>query len=684
MPPRLGVKGTLSFYEKAKVPDKLKKWAKDLTGMEAIIKILHEKFEKTGRENRMYLLEGRTASGKSTFMMSSLFNEFIPGSRAQIICSEPMIVLTISNAMDVLNYFPKWSLGVEMGIHSSQMNVVPAQESILYCTTQILANTVLSILKETDPGEAKKKLKRIKFIIIDEVHKVDLPMMSTLSLVLDLVNKFGDLPECPMVVFASATLDAIRLSEYFEIDLLDAYNYGLIYGVGNFPTKELFLKDEEVAKMNEQEKYGKSRTVSFEVIGKYFYDHFYNDLWNSTSTIERGGKKIQCRDALIFTPIVAGIDAIGLTLVNLIKDVPTFLVKKDVRFKELQKWRNANKGKKRVSIIGYATGFAQASDEILSGPIENDNDVIENETKIFISTGAIEVGKTIYTLYLGIDLGLHTKPAYIPLSYVDRNKMQYFRQLPSDVGGITQRLGRVGRVAPGVFLHFYSENTFKRVDKAEKPETVATYLLSNMFLNNISTKQYQHVDVANENHYLYPTSLDIITRTAQDLIQAGCMDIYGHSVFLGNNADNFDDVYSNYLYEICNVPFVLAYLHVQINRKDIPLYLNPSEFMTNVNLGFFKNIFNNPKPTLEDLDMIRKARNKITTVMYSEAAPTAYYKDRMFNGRFIDEPEQENNRPTNPSQTNPSQPNNRPTNPSQPNNKPNNPSQTNNIRNFDI
>ena len=66
--PTLILKNTFVFYEKAIVPKEYEGWLTNDIAINIIIKILKIKLSKSGKENRLYFLKGRTGSGKSTVL----------------------------------------------------------------------------------------------------------------------------------------------------------------------------------------------------------------------------------------------------------------------------------------------------------------------------------------------------------------------------------------------------------------------------------------------------------------------------------------------------------------------------------------------------------------------------------------------------------------------------------------
>ena len=623
--PTLALRGTFSFYKNAIISKEHEIWMQNYTAIQIIIQQLKVKFSKQNKQSRLYFLKGRTGSGKSTLMISSLFESIIRGSRGKLICSEPRVVLTKANATDVVRYNKQYSFGKEMGVLSGAEKIFCSEmECMYYCTPQILNDQLLSIIQLTDNVKIKQKLSRFKIVVVDEVHVLDLPMMALLKTIKDVVDKFGDYNECPMFIFASATINIEQMASYFfpnnfEEVLKDPLLVGEVAGSSNFHVDEYFLSSEEILKFNEEEK-KRGRGGCFEIMAEYFYQKFYPILYKSESFVNTKTDKFQCRDVLFFVPLVSGIDTIGMKLNKLITDRPVFVIKKGTEMSEVTKWRLENKGKERILIIGFARDFSPASDELLSRPMEIDIDSLYHESRIVVATPVIETGKTIVTLYICVDMGLQTTTVYNPLIHDFNEQLQALKQIPANVNQTIQRMGRVGREAPGKYLHFYSKDIMSHFQLSDTADTINNACLSNLLLTHFkSFPIYSVFDVTNENYYLYPTTIDIIIRSMHDLIYAGFFTIYGELVNLKTSYKYIDSwiLYAEYLYYIRGYSLFESLMLSAINRKSLPSLftirdLDPSKLRWQLN-----SILTDDQPD-EIIEGIQLARNTFTLIKYSQ------------------------------------------------------------------
>ena len=623
--PRLADIGTFLFHPKVNaskaVTDKISK----MPAIDVITNILKEKFSRDGIKYRLYLLDGRTGSGKSTYFLQELYRRFIVGSFSKIICTEPQVVLTESNARDIINYNKGWEIGKELGIKSSQMHIQGELESINFYTTQLLNDELSKIVIKNNTELIKRAFKRIKFIIIDEVHTLDIPMIATLKLLRDIVFKYGNLHEFPMIIFSSATMDKDALSSYFHINLEDPLSCAIISGDPNFPVDEKYLTKGEVVKYNEFEKSKVDIRTSYILLSHHFMKTIYPSMLNDEHT---------SRDALLFVPSKIGIQTIGFTLRNEIqKAFPTYFITEGCTIRTLMSWRTKHRNQKRVLIIGFASGYSDASDSILSTSEDSDKEALINEIKIIVATPALETGKTLYHLKYVVDMGLQTSPINIPLAYNVQNKADYFRQIPENMNQAIQRKGRVGRVASGSVLHFYEEATEKLFRPTSIPQTVDNYCMSEVLLSSLLSKKFWKIyDMGNENDYLYPTSTDIIIKSVQDLVYSGYMTPHGALCRLYHKglSGEKNRIYAKYLYETKGYDLFTTALFTVTAVKEIPNILDVKKFKPRASIRIVESLMNNNNPSAKMIEQIRRARAEVTMTQYGlKNAFYGYYKDKM-------------------------------------------------------
>jgi len=573
--PTLLVKGLLKFHRTVKMNAELEKQITTLTPIQIILKQLNEKLTRTGLHNRIYFLHGRTGSGKSTLFVSELFlNSGIiePETGMKIICSEPRVVLTKSNALSVERYNKSMKLGENLGVLSGLEKIkCNNSECVYYCTTQILNDILLKILQTQDKRTVVPLLRKYKVIIIDEVHILELPVMSMLKTIKEVLIKYSDIPECPLFVFSSATINTDQLCKYYfgSTEILNNYlMYCSVEGETNFPVEEIFLSDEEIEEWKQSE-----QTIQYTgVITEYYMQKWYPTIF----TEERAN------DVLMFIPLTRGIIEIGSALNKLIPD--SHFVNKDENMSEVLKWRNENRNKKRALILGFARNFSTAADYLMSFSIDPDPESRLNEVKIILSTSIIEAGKTLSNLGLCIDLGIQTASIYNPLKFNINEKMYTLKQVPINLNQMVQRLGRIGRESPGIFVHFYSKTVVDKLLLNDYPDTINNPCLSNLILSYMKgVEKGKSIDIINENDFLYQTSVDILINSGRDLLNAGYLTKFGELVQLKNTYEFSDNwiSYVMHLHLILGFSLWESLVLVCVNRKKLPPYFSIESHQAN-------------------------------------------------------------------------------------------------------
>ena len=689
----LMLKGTFSFYKQAKnVTKTMNDWLTDLRAIDIIINIIKLKFSKneaieaaaeadfegaginknfiyndvmnlllTGGgnntpseapfiTNKIYFLRGRTGSGKSTFMIQELYKALIMNTNATLFCTEPRVVLTKSNPLDVIRYNPEWKLGGNIGIMNGTEKIMPKDRSnIIYGTTQIL-NDILTIIIHTQNENAQRRLlKKYKIIIIDECHVLDSPMMSILKTVWDILNKFGNWLECPLFIFSSATIDIIKMIRYYAKAINCQVNsllsnpliIGEVAGSSNYKINEIFMTETDMKKVQKLEMKSE-HNAGFVIFAGWFWNKYGDSLYKSDSYLKVDGKNVQCRDVLLFVPLFSAIDIIGDYFEQVIKGTPFMKVLKGCKFDAVQAWRDKNRNKKRILYVGFGRNYSQASDEILSRSLEPDEEARKYETKIICSTSVIETGKTISTLHICLNMGLDTMSIYNPLAYKFETLVNNIKQVPCNKNQVIQRLGRVGREAPGIFIHFYTKEIYEKFRTQDISETINNAYLSGLVLNDLISNNNvnSYIDLLTMNNYYYPISTDILINTARDLIESGFMTGLGQFVELKDSLQLSENwiVYAKYLFYILGWSLWESLLFASINRKALPFKLNIygiSPKGLRYKLDEYKN------DNEEVFESIKRARNALTKILYGTDKTFKCSKYRIYN-RLTVEPKLNN------------------------------------------
>lgn len=631
-----------SFYEKAEIPDKYKSILSTEKAVDIIMKVLTDKFAGNSVMDRLYFLNARTGSGKSTTFISHLYDEFIRGANCKMYVTEPRVPLCSSNASEIIRWktHPEDEMGVNVGYLTGPAKVrcTSSNGVLYYCTPQIIANQLNNLLTETEINGNGY----IKIVVIDESHLLDMPTLQTLNIIYNVLEKFGTSEFCPLFIFASATLNLEPFIDYYlplmgndnkEATRDDVYTdykmIGYVSGSANFKVNLKYLSKEITLNNN------KDPIKAFgQHISDYLIKNILGLMLGNTPAGENGN------DLLIFVPKMVIAGAIMSALFESIEKtdyngspVPVFNIDKGMLFAEVEAWRNQHRNNKRVLLVRYARGFAKASDEILKTALEPDPEAKVWERKIFVSTPIIETGKTIASLRYCLDTGLELKPSYNPLVYDFYDSRNNLRVFPINQSSATQRLGRVGREQTGECLRLYTKDVYEKLEKSESPETVNNFCLSQVLLTKLQTlPMNEYYNIFDDNNYLFKISLDIQLRTICDLINSGFYNLFGFVTETLTPIKSMDTLtgYVQQLYYIKGFSLFKALLAVNLNFKFISSEITPLKLPLN-NLPFNVDKLKDIVPDIDVAEAIKKSRNAITSVLYdSTYTPFKYMYNRIF------------------------------------------------------
>ena len=317
----------------------------------------------------------------------------------------------------------------------------------------------------------------------------------------------------------------------------------------------------------------KPRKDIYTATARFFMKRFYEGLYDSTSYVNIKGKEYQCRDALIFVPSMKGINSISSTLIEMIADRPKFNISQFTLQKELDEWRRSNKGHQRILVVGYGASYSNLSLNILATPYENEEDVLEFETKIIVSTSVIETGKTFSTLKICVDLGLHKTTIYSPLTWkfeIDK-RLGYLKTIPANRSQIIQRRGRVGRMSPGTFMMMYSDENLKFLEAADYPQTINNSCLSNLLYDVYLSKLPQGVyDIAKFNDFLFPLPIDMQIVSFNDFFLSGILGSAGEYIPKDRGEDSMWIEYAKFAYYQLKWSLFKSIMTAAINKFKLP------------------------------------------------------------------------------------------------------------------
>lgn len=563
-----------------------------LPAIEVIKNIINVKFEeKRNLKNKIYFLQGRTGSGKSTYLVSELYKSFIKDENSEISVVEPRVVLTYSNAENISRNNVSLKIGEEIGYCAGNFRVNAKKKSkIIFYTSEIFNQKLIL-------NECKSKI-----VIIDEVHLLDLPMISLLNTIFNSLNS-----DSPLFIFTSATINLNLLINYFKEKICltseeiysDPLMIGYVKGKRNKDVTHYFVDVNEFLDLNKLD------------FTKKFSE------WLVKTPLQIPIVNEECKDILIFLPLTSYFKQIGTNLERLIPN--SFFLSNETSEKELNSWRKSNK--KQTLIIGYSSGYSNLSNEILKFTADSDKERRKNERKIILSTPVIETGKTIASLFIVVDLGLQFTQRVKPLNY-DPNKF-YGITIPISKSNVIQRLGRVGREFEGVSYSFYTKNTYDSLEQTDLPENLNSVSLAEIYLKgkkfvhlneNFSYLELQkRLDLMKENKFIIKNSVDTLIQTGLDLIKSG----YLSPILTFNEVIKIEKwfEYTKIFYYLYGYKLFDSIFLARMNRKQLPFLFSPSKITLKFNLSVideYENLDDQTKnEVLESIIEVKKIENTI-------------------------------------------------------------------------
>jgi hypothetical protein len=195
---------------------------------------------------------------------------------------------------------------------------------------------------------------------------------------------------------------------------------------------------------------------------------------------------------------------------------------------QVKKWRQNNKGKFRVLILPYGTACKGFASKLLTMAYDPDYDSQQFEIKIYISTDAIETGKTVNTWYQIYDTGLRQSKIINPLLF-NPNIRQSLTRHPITQSASIQRCGRVGRKCPGISIRVFTKETWNKMSIDSLPDNINLVSIAQL---NLECKKDEDkiADLVKYNDYIQPNSFDTNLITGSDLVCSGYTTPWGEYI----------------------------------------------------------------------------------------------------------------------------------------------------------
>lgn len=173
--------------------------------------------ESANLENRIFIIQAKTGSGKSTILPVDIFrilrNKDIPLSvkyfGPKVICTQPRVLTAIELAKDVSSLNKDMVVGVTVGYQTKPLTDKP-KTGLIYATLGIL-------LRQLTVFSDEKFMNEYKFIIIDEAHERTLGSDMALFMLYHFYKRNTGNKKLPFLILTSATIDVNKYASYFEV-----------------------------------------------------------------------------------------------------------------------------------------------------------------------------------------------------------------------------------------------------------------------------------------------------------------------------------------------------------------------------------------------------------------------------------------------------------------------------------
>ncbi len=412
-----------------------------------------------GIGSKVLVLRSGTGSGKSTLLPPYLYKEFLQ-ERGNLIISQPTKATTTDIPYIILQHNRTLKMGDSIGFQTSSISWKPIR-GIIFATYGIL----LQHLKLMEPD---KFMRKYKYIIIDEIHMRTIEIDNCLFYIKKLLTDYWESPDCPFVILTSATFNPKIFMDYFKCPR----DHFLDVAGANYPK----YIEYPLVNLSDYIMYCVDRTE------KIHLDNL-SDITNNEFS----------RDILIF---VQGAGQIKM-LVEEIHRLNTEVFSKGVEEAKRHLdtvWSKYTGGVENDQY--YLLPIASSSSNIQAGGKEYHNlfgdinsinvDIYEFKKgirtdkiiktvpasrKVIIGTNAIETGLTIDSLKYCIDTGYVNESSFNPIFGSQMLISKAITQASSE-----QRMGRIGRTAPGWFYPAYTKNIYNKL----QPSSFADIIKENI------------------------------------------------------------------------------------------------------------------------------------------------------------------------------------------------------------
>jgi HrpA-like RNA helicase len=439
---------------------------------------------------KVVVVQAQTASGKSSLIPPMVWQKFAMERRGGpgVICTQPRRLTAIRIAQDVGSYRTS---GVELGVSLGWLTKVSARvpklpTSLIYATVGS-ANSAFrgggahGTSQPEEPFQAFAQ--RWSYVIIDEAHERSLDLDLFLLRLKRGLREYADEPWCPVVIIMSATIDPDQWAQYFG-----APDTGVVVVAGRtHPIREhwpQFAGGDAPPRGRQMSNSHAAFQGVPDLIAAAFDAVITANAKYPTTVPGRPG------DFMVFLPGAAEHKALKARLEAWAPapatPAPKFLA---------------------LSIMGETVATEGEDYRALFRPLPRGIG-----RRVILASTVAETGLTVDTLLAVFDSGWNREPIYLPT--VDAVGLL---TAPASKRAVRQRMGRVGRVAPGEFFPLYAQAAFDALREQPLPEALTADAAGTLV---------QIMSELSSNSVANPGGIDFLTPLPPELAQAGLDKLY--------------------------------------------------------------------------------------------------------------------------------------------------------------
>lgn len=259
----------------------------DLTSVDYMVKELTRSKEKHKYSDLIYLLKSETGTGKSTVLPPKLFLQVQDKSRYMVV-TQPRRFNTITIPYSIEKFNKEFKVGYNIG-YSTSVEKQKIKSGLMYVTIDTLLEQLKSMSNE-------KFLNLYSYIIVDEVHVRNVGLDILFFKLKKLLERYYDHPECPKIIFMSATFDVNKFAKYFEVKDQNIFwikgaSFNIEKTFLKIPTEDLVAASvEKAAQLHKNKDSDKLRDILI-----------FIDGMSTAKKVEEGISKIKNLFPIIFT-----------------------------------------------------------------------------------------------------------------------------------------------------------------------------------------------------------------------------------------------------------------------------------------------------------------------------------------------------------------------------------------------